>query len=166
MMYSTHIYLYIEMKTYSPINFMVLKCMCNSSSLNSFFEHPRDISLKWLFYCDSLPFSLSFIGSVLMRLTHFILLDSLCMVYLHFGFPGEKFPSSKHLFGHPYPGISSWQLFHHILYHFEWFSQGCDMGQGGWISGAGQWLCDIVQLKISAEFNSVWKSSYKTGERP
>ena len=27
------------------------------------------------------------------------------------------------------------------------------MGQGGQILGAGQWLCDIGWLKISAEFN-------------
>ena len=27
------------------------------------------------------------------------------------------------------------------------------MGQGGRISGTGQWLCDIGRLKISAEFN-------------
>ena len=27
------------------------------------------------------------------------------------------------------------------------------MGQGGRISGGGQWLCDIGWLKISAEFN-------------
>ena len=40
-----------------------------------------------------------------------------------------------------------------ILHHFGWFGQGCDMGQGGWISGASQWLCDIGWLKISAEFN-------------
>ena len=40
-----------------------------------------------------------------------------------------------------------------ILYHFERFGRGCDMGQGGWISGASQWLCDIGWLKISAELN-------------
>ena len=40
-----------------------------------------------------------------------------------------------------------------ILYYFERFGRGCDMGQGGRVSGAGQWLCDIGWLKMSAEFN-------------
>ena len=117
MTYSMHIYLYIERKTYSPLNLMALKCTHNSSLslLNSFFEHLRDISLEWPFYCNSLPSSLLFLGSVLMRLTRFILLDLLCMVYLHFSLPGENFLSSKHLFSHPYPGISSQQFFHHIF---------------------------------------------------
>src|ERR1700678_2623259 len=105
MTYITRIYSYIYRKTYSPLNATKHTRNSSLSLLNSFFEHPRDISLEWLFYCDSLPSSLLFLGSVSMRLTRFILLDSLCMVYLHFGLPGEKFPSSKHLFGRPYPGI-------------------------------------------------------------
>ena len=115
MTYITRIYSYLYRKTYSPLN--ATKRTRNSSSpSNSFFEHLRDISLEWPFYCDGLPSSLSFLGSVSMRLTRFILLDSLCMVYLRFGLPGEKFLSSKHLFGHPYPGISSRQLFCHIFW--------------------------------------------------
>jgi len=122
--YSTRIYLYIYRKTYSPLN-AALKSMHNSSSSpwNSFFEPPRDISLEWLFYCDSPPSSLIFLGSVSMRLTRFILLVSLCMVYLCFGLPGEKFTSSKHLFGRPYPGISSWQLFRHTFW--TWSRKNC-----------------------------------------
>ena len=115
MTYSTRIYSYIYRKIYSPLNAAKRTRNSSSSPLNSFFEHPRDISLEWLFYCDSLPFNLSFLGSVSMRLTRSILLDSLCMVYLRFGLPGENFPSSKHLFGRPYPGISSRQLFRHIF---------------------------------------------------
>ena len=110
MTYSTCIYSYIYRKTYSPLN-TALKCMHKSSlsPLNSYFEHQRDsdTSLAWLFYCDSLHSSLSFLGSVLMRLTHFILLDSLCMVYLHFGLPGENFQSSKHVFGRLYHFFSA-----------------------------------------------------------
>ena len=117
MTYITRIYSHIYRKTYSPLK-AALKCTRNSSSspLNSFFEHLSDISLEWPFYCDSMPSSLSFLGSVLMRLTHFILLDSLCMVFLRFGLPGGNFPSSKHLFGRPYPGIFSRQLFHHTFW--------------------------------------------------
>ena len=40
-----------------------------------------------------------------------------------------------------------------LMYHFDRFGRGCDMGQGGRVSGAGQWLCDIGWLKISAKFN-------------
>ena len=83
MTYITCIYSYIYRKTYSPLNAM--KCTCNSSSslLNSFFKHLRDISLKWPFYCNSLPSSLSFLGSVSMRLTCFILLlHHWCQVHI------------------------------------------------------------------------------------
>ena len=54
--YSIHIQSYIYRKTYSPLKVAELKRMQNSSlsPLNSFFEHPRDISLEWLFYCTSL----------------------------------------------------------------------------------------------------------------
>ena len=47
-----------------------------------------------------------------------------------------------------------------LLYHFKQFGWGCDMGQGGEISGASQWLCDIGWLKISAEFNIQPSPSY------
>ena len=46
----------------------------------------------------------------------------------------------------------------YLLYHFKWFSQGREMGQGGQILGAGQWLCDIGWLKISGPFYSSKKS--------
>ena len=50
-------------------------------------------------------------------------------------------------------GINKYNWWRVILYHFDWFGRGCDMGQGGQISGAGQWLCNIGWLKISAKFN-------------
>ena len=51
-----------------------------------------------------------------------------------------------------------------LLYHFEWFSQRCDMGQGGQILGASQWLCDIGQLKISAKFN-IWPGPFYSSKK-
>ena len=35
-----------------------------------------------------------------------------------------------------------------ILQHLKQFSQGCDLGHGGQILGAGQWLCDIGRLNL------------------
>ena len=108
------IYSHIRRKTYSLLN-PASKCTHNSlsSQLNNFSAHRRDISLEWPSYCDSLHSSRSFLGSASTKLTHFILLAFLCMVYLRFGLPGENFTSSKRLFSHQYRGISSQQHFRH-----------------------------------------------------
>ena len=98
-----HIYLYIERKTYFPPK-TAWKHMHSSLLLllNRFSELWRVISLEWPAYYDSLHSSLSFLSSMLMKLTHSILLALLFTVYLHFSLPGENFTSLKHLFDCPF----------------------------------------------------------------